>query len=186
MTIKSGLTVIALATLTLSSYGQQTASKVGVINIQGAIVGTKDGQKATQELDKKVIPKRKEFETRQNDLAQLQDQYNKGGTVMAEEKRNSLARDIDEKKRRLERDMQDSEEELRGEQQKLLEGLGQRVMALIEKYAKDNGYTLILDDSNPNTPLLYASKDIDITADIVALYDKTPPGGVSKPSLVNK
>jgi len=44
--------------------------------------------------------------------------------------------------------MQDAEEDLKAEQQKVLQGLGQRMMAVIEKYAKDNGYTLILDVSN--------------------------------------
>ena len=101
----------------------------------------------------------------------------KGGTVMAEDKRNQLARDIDEKKKRLERDMQDAEEDLRGEQQKVLASLGQRMMAVIEKYAKDNGYSLILDVSNQNTPVLYASSGIDITQDIVSLYDKTTANG---------
>jgi outer membrane protein len=96
---------------------------------------------------------------------------------MAEDKRNQLARDIDEKKKRLERDTQDAEEDLKAEQQKVLQGLGQRMMAVIEKYAKDNGYTMILDDSNPNTPLLYASSSIDITQDIISLYDKTSTNG---------
>ena len=48
------------------------------------------------------------------------------------------------------------------------------MMAVIEKYAKDNGYTMILDVGNPNTPVLYASSGIDITQDIVSLYDKSP------------
>ena len=156
--------------------------KIGVINIQGAIVGTKDGQKASQELDAKFVPKKKEFDTRQSEIGQLQDQYNKGGTVMAEDKRAQLAREIDEKKKRLERDMQDAEEDLRAEQQKVLQGLGQRIMAVIEKYAKDNGYTMILDDSNPNTPLLYASSSIDITQDIVGLYDKSSANGGPMPT----
>src|SRR5689334_14102303 len=73
--------------------------------------------------------------------------------------------------------MQDAEEDLKTEQQKVLQGLGQRMMAVIEKYAKDNGYTMILDVSNPNTPVLYASSGIDITQDIVALYDKTSTNG---------
>ncbi len=51
------------------------------------------------------------------------------------------------------------------------------MMAVIEKYAKDNGYSMILDVSNPNTPVLYASSGIDITQDIVALYDKTSTNG---------
>src|SRR6476469_3797412 len=153
----SFISALALSCLALGASAQQAPTKVGVISIQGAIVGTKDGQKASQELDTKFVPKKKEFDTRQNEVAQLQDQYNKGGTVMAEDKRNQLARDIDEKKKRLQRDMQDAEEDLKAEQQKVLQGLGQRMMAVIEKYAKDNGYSMILDVSNPNTPVLYAS-----------------------------
>ncbi|MBV8073712.1 MAG: OmpH family outer membrane protein [Acidobacteriaceae bacterium] len=166
----------ALAGLALGANAQQP-NKVGVISVQGAIVGTKDGQKASQQLDAKFAPKKKEFDSRQAEIAQLQDQYNKGGTVMSEDKRQQLARDIDEKKKRLERDMQDANEELQGDQQRLLQSLGQRMMAVIEKYAKDNGYTMILDVSNPQTPVLYASSGIDITQDIVALYDKTSSNG---------
>jgi outer membrane protein len=152
----------------------QTANKVGVISVQGAIVGTRDGQKASQELDAKFAPRKKDFDARQSELASLQDQFNKGGSVLSEDKRNQLARDIDEKKKRLERDTQDAQEELQSEQQRLLQSLGQRMMAVIEKYAKDNNYTLILDVSNPNTPVLYASSGIDITSDIISLYDKNP------------
>lgn len=169
--------VAAVFVMAAGALAQQGPSKVGVISIQGAIVGTKDGQKASQELDTKFVPKKKEFDTRQNEISQLQDQYSKGGNLMTDDKRNQLAREIDEKKKRLERDMQDAQEELQSEQQKVLQGLGQRMMAVIEKYAKDNGYTMILDVSNPNTPVLYASSGIDITQDIVSLYDKTTANG---------
>ncbi len=167
----------ALLCLAVGAFAQQPVPKVGIISMQGALAGTKDGQKALQELDGKFAPKKKEFDTRQNEIAQLQDQYNKGGTVMSEDKRNQLARDIDEKKKRLQRDMQDAEEALQSEQQRLVQGLGQRVMAVLEKYAKDNGYSVILDDSSPSTPILWASQGIDITQDIIALYDKTSVNG---------
>jgi outer membrane protein len=168
--------IIATAFLlfALCARAQQPAAKVAVISIQGAIAATKDGQKASQDLDAKFVPRQKEFESRQNEIVQLQDQLSKGGSVMSEEKRNQLSRDIDEKKKRLQRDVQDSEEDLRNEQQKLLQSLGSRMMALLEKYAKDNGYSLILDVGNPNTPVLFASSGIDITQDMIALYDKTP------------
>ena len=178
MLLRSSLTsAVALLGLAFGAAAQQTPGKVGVISVQGAIVGTKDGQKASQELAAKFTPRKKEFDTRQSELASLQDQLNKGGSVMNEDKRNQLTRDIDEKKKRLERDMQDAEEEVRSEQQRVLQGLGQRMMAVIEKYAKDNGYNMILDVSNPNTPVLYASSAIDITQDIVSLYDKTSANG---------
>ena len=178
MVMRSSLiSAAALLCVAFGAYAQQTPPKVGVISIQGALVGTKDGQKASQELDTKFMPKKKEFDTRQNEIAQMQDQFSKGGTVMSEDKRNQMARDIDEKKKRLQRDMQDAEEELQGEQQRLLQGLGQRMMAVIEKYAKDNGYTIVLNVSDPNTPVLYASSAIDITQDIISLYDKTSTNG---------
>ena len=60
--------------------------------------------------------------------------------------------------------------------------LGQRMMAVIEKYAKDNGYTMILDVGNANTPVLYASSGIDITQDIVQLYDKSSANGGPAPT----
>src|SRR5438309_12009161 len=118
--------LVAGAALLCFAFGAsaQTSGKVGVISVQGAIVGTKDGQKASQELDAKFAPKKKEFDTRQSELASLQDQLNKGGSVMNEDKRNQLTRDVDEKKKRLERDMQDAAEGLRSEQHRALQGPG--------------------------------------------------------------
>ena len=61
----------------------------------------------------------------------------------------------------------------------MLGGLGQKMMAVIDKYARDNGFSLILDVSAPQNPVLYAANNIDITTEIVALYDKNSPGAAS-------
>lgn len=169
--------VAATACASFTMTAQPPATKVGVISIQGAIVGTKEGQKASRELEARVQPRQKEFDQRQSELAQLEDQFNKGGNVLSEDKHNQLLRDIDQKKKKLERDVSDAKDDLTTEQQRLLQSLGQRLMALIEKYAKENGYALVLDVSNPNTPVLYASSAIDITQDIIAQYDKATPVG---------
>ncbi len=150
----------------------QAPTKVGVLSIQGAIIGTKDGQKASQQLDAQFVPKQKEFDTRQNEIAQMEEQLNKGGAVMADDKRTQLGREVDEKKKRLERDMQDAEEALRAQQQAILSKLSEKMLAIIEKFAKDNGYYLILDVGEQSTPILYASSNIDITQDIISLYDR--------------
>ena len=182
MVMRSSLISAAVLSMAFCGFAQQPAQKVGVISVQGAIVGTKDGQKASQELQTKFAPKKKDLDSRNAEVTQMEDQLRKGGTLMSEEKRTQMERDIDEKKRRLQRDAQDAQEEWNGQQQQLLQSLGQRMMAVIEKYAKDNGYTMILDDSNPNTPLIYASSGIDITQDIIGLYDKSSASGAPIPS----
>jgi outer membrane protein len=176
------ISAAALLSFAFGASAQQAPGKVGVISVQGAIVGTKDGQKASQQLETKFSPKKKDIDSRNAEVAQLEDQLRKGGSLMSEDKRTQLERDIDEKKRRLQRDVQDAQEEWNGEQSQLFQSLGQRMMAVIEKYAKDNGFTMILDVSNPNTPVLYASSGIDITQDIVSLYDKTSANGGPAPA----
>ena len=157
------------------SAAAQNASKVGVINIQSAIVTTRDGQKAAGEIQTRFNPKKVELDKRQADIGQLQDQLNRGRNTLSEDARQNLVREIDQKTKSLNRDTEDARAELDQEEQKIMGELGGRIMQVIDKYAKDNGYTLILDVSNPQTPVLYASNTIDITKDIIDLYDKNGP-----------
>ena len=53
------------------------------------------------------------------------------------------------------------------------------MMSVIDKYAKDKGYAIILDISSQQSPVLYAVNSVDITNDIVTLYDKSEGGGGS-------
>jgi outer membrane protein len=174
--VKRKLLVLpALGLGCILSAGAQTAGKFGVINIQSAIVSTKDGQKAAGEIQGRFTPKKSDLDKRQADIGQLQDQLNRGRNTLSEEARQKLVRDIDQKTKSLNRDTEDAQAELSQEEQKIMNELGGRIMAVIDKYAKDNGYTLILDVSSPQTPVLYASNAIDITKEIIDLYDKNAP-----------
>ena len=51
------------------------------------------------------------------------------------------------------------------------------MMAVINKYAKDKGYALVLDVSSQQSPVLYAPDDL--TEEIVKLYDANSPGPTS-------
>jgi len=175
--VKSTLFVLPALGIGLAlSVAAQNPGKVGVINIQGAIVSTKDGQKAASEIQSRFAPKKAELEKRQVDIAQLQDQLNRGRNTLSQEAQRKLVRDIDQKTKSLNRDTDDAREELQQEEQKVMGELYGRIQVVIEKYAKDNGYTLVLDDSSQQTPVLFASGNIDITRDIIELYDKNAPG----------
>ena len=173
------MTRFAVASLGLAlalPAADQSPGKVGVINIQSAIAGTKDGQKAASDIQSRFNPKKAEFEKRQSDIAQLQEQLNRGANTLSEEARTHLTREIEQKTKALNRDTEDARGELDQEEQKIMNELGGRIMAVIDKYAKDNGYTLVLDVSSPQTPVLFASATIDITKEIIELYDKNVPG----------
>ena len=167
----------------------QTAQKLAVINIQQAIVETKDGQKARNDLQAKFGPTQKELQEKQAKLAALQDQYRKGQNTLSEEAKQKLARDIDSATTSLKRDTEDANTEVQEAERKVMDELGGKMMAVLNKYASDNGYVLVIDVSNPQTPVLFASNTIDITRDVIGLYDKSagsrtstpPPSGTAAP-----
>jgi outer membrane protein len=165
---------------------QAPPTKVGIIHIQQAILATKDGQKAAAELQAKFEPKRKEIDSKQSEIAALQQELNKGSNTMAETKRVTLTRDIDTKTKSLNRYAEDAEQEFQQERNKVLNELGQRLMVVIDKYAKDNTYSLILDVSSQETPVLYAANGVDITKEIVDLYDKNAPSTVAPTPSASK
>lgn len=181
MTMGVWLLAAAMASNAQSPTQSPAPTKVGIINIQQAILSTKDGQKAADELQQRYEPKRKELEQKQNEINALRDQLNKGSNTMSEEARQALIRQIDQKTRALNRDTEDAQADFEQDQNRILQELGQRMMVVIGKYARDNGYALILDVSSPQTPVLYAANGIDITSDIVALYDKNTPTDATPP-----
>jgi len=46
---------------------------------------------------------------------------------------------------------------------------------VLDRYARENNFNVILDSSAQNTPILFASTNIDITQDIVRLFDGAYP-----------
>lgn len=179
--------LIIASTLVSGLFGglcaQQQPTKVGIIHIQNAIISTKDGQQAAAELQNRFDPKRKELEKKQSEIQALQEQLRRGANTLSEEARQKLMREIDSKTRSLNRETEDAQAEFDQEQQKILQELGERLMQVIDKYARDNGFALILDVSSPQTPVLYAANSIDITQAIVELYDKNSPSATqAKPA----
>lgn len=158
--------------VSLTAQAQDTPTKVGILHIQNALIGTKDGKKAVEELQARFKPTSDRLESMRNKLNTLQAELSKGSNTMSEERRGELARQIDQKTRTLNRATEDARSDFQADQNKILQTLGQKMMAVINKYSHDHGYSLILDVSNPQTPVLFAANGIDITQDIIKMYDK--------------
>jgi len=171
----AGLAGMAMAQAPAAAPAAASAAptKVGVIQIQAALAATKEGQKAAAELETKLGPRKKELESRQSEIKDLQDRLQRGGNTLSDSAKEDLTRNIDTKTKSYNRQLEDAQAELEAEQQKLVNVLGQKMMAVIDKYAQQNGFAIVLDVSNQNTPVLYASNTVDITKEVIDLYDKT-------------
>jgi len=177
----------------LSGLCAQTAApaapgpqKIAVIDMTSALVTTKDGQKAVADLQAKYRPKEQEVQKRGMELQARQEQYRKAANTLSDEAKANYERDIELMNRNLQRDTADAKQEMDEDQQKILQDLGPKIMQVVNKYAVDNQISIVFDVGGEPNNIRFASSAVDITRDIIALYDKaapvTPTAPPSKPS----
>jgi outer membrane protein len=178
--VLSALTAMLVFTCGVASA--QTTLKVGVIDMQKALLSTKDGEKAVAELKAKFAPKQQEFEKRQSELQAKQDQFRKTENTISEEAKANLARDIDAMTKNLQRDTDDARQDVDQEQQRVLNELGQKMMQVLQKYSSEKQLTMVFDVSGQPNNILFASNTIDITRDIITMYDAAAPAAPVAPA----
>jgi outer membrane protein len=163
----------------------QAQTKLAVVNMNSALIATKDGQKAASELNAKRAAKSKEFEQKQTEILALQDQLTKGVNTLSEAAKNALFASIAARKKTFQREAEDAQADLEADEQKLLQQLGEKILAVVQRYAHDHGYAMVVDAGANTSPVLYASAGIDITKEIVEQYDQSsaapPPTPANQP-----
>jgi outer membrane protein len=169
--VQWSLALVALA-LAAPSAPAQTPTKVGIINVQGAILATKDGEKARDAIRARFEPRAKDMEGRMAEINRLKDQFSKGANTMSADAREKLSREIDDKNKKYQWDSEDMQNELQQEEQKLVNEIGQRMISIIDEFAKANTFAVVFDVSGQQSPVLWAANGIDVTTQIVELYDK--------------
>jgi outer membrane protein len=176
--LRSTLTIapafaLALA-LSAAPRGDAQTMKVAVADIQGALLQTKDGAKAAEEIKAKYGPKEAEFNKRQQDLAAKQSQYQKASNTLSEEAKASAERDIQAMQKNLQRDADDTKADFQAEEQRLLNPIMEKMRAVLNRYATENQLTMVVDISQggQGNNVLYADKSVNITAALIAAYDK--------------
>jgi len=173
MTVLGAGMALAQAPAAAPAAASAPPTKVAVIQIQAALAATKEGQKAAADLEVKLAPRKKDLDGKQAEIKDLQERLQRGGNTLSDTAKEDLTRNIDAKTKSYNRELEDAQAELEQEQQKVVGALGQKMMAVIDKYAQQNGFAIVLDVSSQNTPVLYASNTVDITKEVIDLYDKT-------------
>jgi outer membrane protein len=170
--------LLAVLAGTGSLYAQSAtpaAGKIGVINIQAAIANTVEGKKVIADLQKKYQPRQQELQRLQQEIQAIQDQLTKQSATLSDEEQGRLNRDAEEKQKQLKRSADDAQSDFNHDRDEAINKIGQKMVRIINEYAQQNGFSLILDDAQ--IPVYFASKDIEVTEEIVKRYDAANPVG---------
>jgi outer membrane protein len=157
-----------------------TGAKVGIVNLQAAIINTNEGQRDFEGLQKKFDPKRVELESLKKEVDDLQKKFNTQADKLSDEARAELLKQIDSKKKILQRSYEDSNADFQAQQDEIANRIVQKLVEVLDKYAKENSFTVILDVSGQASPVLWAANSVNITQPLVEAYNAQ--SGVAAPA----
>ncbi|PYU28743.1 MAG: outer membrane chaperone Skp, partial [Acidobacteria bacterium] len=75
----------------------------------------------------------------------------------------------------FQRKQDDVNEAVNAAQSDVIDNIGRKMLDVLDRYSSENGYTVVLDTSAQGTPVVYGSSQIDITQEIIRLYDQAYP-----------
>ncbi|HET9363755.1 MAG TPA: OmpH family outer membrane protein [Candidatus Angelobacter sp.] len=152
------------------------STRIGVLNIQEAILATEEGKKEFDALQQKFSPKQAELKTENDEVENLKKQLDTQGSKLNDDEKASRARAIETKQKALQRNYEDAQSEYQQAEQELANRIGTKMLTVLQKYAESHGYAVVLDVSNPQTsPVLWATQTTVITKDLVDAYNAENP-----------
>ncbi|HEY1767502.1 MAG TPA: OmpH family outer membrane protein [Terracidiphilus sp.] len=157
------------------SAGTATASasptKIAVIAFQVAVAQTNEGQRNFADLQKKFDPKRQQLKALSEEIDGLTKQLQTQGASLSDAERSARSGAIDTKKKQLDRDAEDAQSDFQQQMQDLYNGLASKVYDVMQSYAEKEGFTLVLDVSQQQSPVLFANNSTNITKQVIEAYN---------------
>lgn len=176
-TVRAAFAVASLCAAMALAAAAQGPSKIAIINIQQAIEATAEGRKAGTALEARFAPRQSELQTMETQIQALQKQLSDPSGALSAQAKSDLTSQLQARQRDYSQAGQNAESDFQQAQTELLNTIGAKVMPILQQYASQHGYTLVMDVSLrwPQSPLLYFDPGTNITADIVKLYDQAHP-----------
>jgi Skp family chaperone for outer membrane proteins len=156
-------------------------AKIAVIAFEQAVVSTNEGQVATAAVQKKYEPKKAAIDAQAAEVESLQKQLQALPANTTDEERGKRMKDIDIKQKALQRDAEDAQNAYQSDLQEAYGKVAQKVGGEAVKYAKENGFTLLLNENGQQSnPILWFDQPkMDITQAVVNAYNVS--SGVAAP-----
>ena len=189
------LWILALALLCLAAAGAwaQTGGsaapagpmKIAILNVKQAIVTTAEGKQASAQLQSQFAAQQNDMQNMQKQIGELQNRLTNNHGTLSDDEAARLQRQGELLTRQFQRKQDDLNEQVNAAQGDVIDTIGRKMLDVLDRYSRENGYTAVFDTSAQGSPVVYGSSQIDITNEIVRLYDQAYPvkaGGTPAPS----
>lgn len=177
---------VAFALTLLVPAAARAEVKVAVVDRQAVASDLEEFKAAKSRLQATLNAKQKDLEKEKDSLTKEREMLDKQMETMNDEAKRAKRTEFEQKAQAFALKFQRSQAELAEAEQKEMEAINGRMQQVIEQVAQREGFTLIL-DKHPF--VLYSPRSLDVTNDVVRLYNEMFKGkplkgstGASKPA----
>ncbi|WP_084623436.1 OmpH family outer membrane protein [Salinisphaera shabanensis] len=137
--------------------------RIGVVDVSRVVNESPQAARAKSSMATQFAKRKNDLEAKSNALRQDMDRLAQDGAVMSDGDRDKLQSAIRDRQRELQLERSKYNDDVSDAEHKEFEQMRADILDIIDQYADDNGYDLILGDG-----VLYSSEAVDVTDEILA------------------
>ena len=131
--------------------------------MRAAIVHTAEAKAAGAQLQSQFAPQTANIEGIKKQMEDISKRLQAGANTLSHEEKAKLNRQGQMLQNQLKRASEQLEEQSKAAQADIVDGIGRKMMDLVETYAKENGLDCVLNSSSDSISVLYKSTSLDVT-----------------------
>ena len=143
--------------------------RVGFVNVQKAVLNTKEWKKQFEIFKKDFDKEKKKIKTREKRIKKMLQDLNKQSFVLDPELKKKKEDQFRKEKVAFERYVQDQNAEFGNSEKAMTQKMLQKMMKIIQKIGREKKYTMILEQK----AVLYHDKGNDLTALATKTFDRS-------------
>ena len=153
--------------------------KLGYFNLQTIIDRSEMGKEGLGKFQGEMKSVREKLEAQRQEVKVLQDEFKTKEQVWSNDVKKAKLQEIMAREGKLKRAFEQANRELAKREQAILEPLKDRMLEVISRIGKEEGYTMILD--TVESGIAYAPASLDLTDRIIRELNEISAKGAGKP-----
>ena len=144
-------------------------NRVGFVDIQKAVINTKDWKKEFEVFKKSFAKEKKKIKIRESRIKKMLEDLNKQSFVLDPELKKKKEDKFRKEKVAFERYVQDQNQEFSKSEKEITQKILIKMMKVIKNLGKDKKYTMILEEK----VVLFHDRGNDLTTLVTKAYDRS-------------
>jgi outer membrane protein len=150
-------------------------SKVAVVSLSNAVLGTADIKAKSAAMEARYKPRVTQIETLDADIAKLTNNLQTNQGKLTPQAEADMSSQLQRKQRDVQRFRDDLTADVDNERNTILGKAQQQMSDVVKKYAEANNIDVVVEAQ----ATIYVKGALDITKDVIAAYDKQYPAAAA-------